>query len=191
MVIRLPHVVFSVVDVETTGLSSQQDRVTEIAIVQIQNERIVHTYTSLINPCCPIPPFIQHMTGITDAMVQVAPKFDSIQMELTRLLQGTVLVAHNARFDESFLRAEFSRCDCVFPQLVVVDTVALARRTVKGLQNYRLETLCRHFDLTPGGHRALGDALATAELLLNLIRLGATEKLAKHLSKVESLGGLL
>lgn len=180
----LHDVVFSVVDVETTGLSAARDRVTEIAVVQVQNGQIIHTYTSLVNPCCKIPPFIQQMTGITDAMVQGAPRFGQLQEGIVSLLQGTVLVAHNARFDQGFLAAELERCQCLLPTTVVVDTVALARRTIKGLVNYRLETLCQHFGLKSGGHRALGDAMATAQLLLILIAAGAEERLAATIQKV-------
>jgi len=180
----LHNVVFSVVDVETTGLSANRDRVTEVAVVHVQNGQIIHTYVSLINPECEIPPFVQQMTGITQAMVQEAPKFHQIRADVERLLQGTVLVAHNARFDHGFLTSEFGRCQCALPALSVVDTVALARRTIKGVVNYRLETLCQHLGLKTGGHRALGDAMATAQLLLILLGAGAEERLAASLSKV-------
>ena len=146
----LHNVVFSVVDVETTGLSASRDRVTEIAVVQVRNSQIVHTYTTLINPECDIPPFIQQMTGITQSMVHGAPKFDQVRADIDRLLRGTVLVAHNARFDQGFLKAEFGRCQFVLPELAVIDTVALARKTINGIVNYRLETLCQHLRLTSG-----------------------------------------
>jgi len=180
----LLDIVFSVVDVETTGLSAQRDRVTEVAVVQVQNGQIIHTYSSLINPECPIPPFIQQMTGISDAMVQGAPLFKQVCPSLERLLAGTVLVAHNARFDKSFLAAEFGRCQISLPELSVVDTVSLARRTVQGLTNYKLETLCGHFGFEAGGHRALSDALVTAKILLELMKAGADERLALTLRKV-------
>lgn len=180
----LRDVIFSVVDVETTGLSAHRDRVTEIAVVQVRNGEIVHTYTTLINPECDIPPFVQQMTGITPSMVQGAPKFNQVAADLDRLLRGTVLVAHNARFDQGFLTAEFGRCKCALPELVVVDTVALARKTIRGIVNYRLETLCQHLGLKPGGHRALGDATATAQLFLILLGAGAEDKIAASLGKL-------
>ncbi|KAF0193836.1 MAG: DNA polymerase III subunit epsilon [Bacillota bacterium] len=179
----LHNVVFSVVDVETTGLSANRDRVTEVAVVQVRNGQIVHTYTTLINPECDIPPFVQQMTGITQSMVQGAPKFSQIRADIDRLLQGTVLVAHNARFDQGFLTAEFGRCKCALPEIAIVDTVALARRTLHGMVNYRLETLCQHLGLKSGGHRALGDATATAQLFLVLLGAGAEEKIAASLGK--------
>lgn len=180
----LHNVLFSVVDVETTGLSAHRDRVTEIAVVQVRNGQIVHTYTTLINPECDIPPFVQQMTGITPSMVQGAPKFSQVRADIDRLLRGTVLVAHNARFDQGFLTAEFGRCEYAMPNLAVVDTVALARKTIRGIVNYRLETLCQHLGLKSGGHRALGDATATAQLFLILLGAGAEDNIAASLGKV-------
>jgi len=168
--------IFSVVDVETTGLSPERDRVTEVAIVRVQGGKITHSYSSLINPERPIPPFIQQMTGITDAMVGKAPKFAEILPSIASNLAGTVFVAHNVRFDIGFLAAEFARAQTAFPPLERIDTVALARSELKGLSNYRLETLCGHLGLAVGGHRALGDATVTAQLLLRL--LGASPQIA-------------
>ncbi|MBS3873972.1 MAG: 3'-5' exonuclease [Firmicutes bacterium] len=161
--------IFSVVDVETTGLSPGRDRVIEVAIVRIEGGHIVHSYSSLINPERPIPLFIQQMTGITDAMVVKAPTFAEVLPAVTTHLAGTVFVAHNVKFDQGFLKAEFTRAGGEFPSLEFVDTVALARRGMRGLPNYRLETLCAHLGLAVGGHRALGDATVTAHLLLRLL----------------------
>lgn len=187
MVIRRASVnrdfVYSVVDVETTGLSAQHDRVTEIAVVKVQRGQIIHTYSSLINPERPIPQFIQQMTGITDFMVRNAPRFGEVQEHIAGLLESTVLVAHNARFDYGFLQAEFGRCASRLPERPLVDTVSLARKNIKGLANYRLSTLCDHLGLTPGGHRALGDATATAQLLIQLFAAGAEEQLFKRLER--------
>ena len=180
----LHNIVFSVVDVETTGLSAHRDRVTEFAVVQVRNGQIVHTYTTLINPECDIPLFVQQMTGITPSMVLGAPKFNQVSADIDRLLRGTVLVAHNARFDQGFLTAEFGRCQCAMPELAVIDTVALARKTLTGIVNYRLETLCQHLGLKSGGHRALGDATATAQLFLILLGAGAADKVAASLGKL-------
>lgn len=175
--------VYSVVDVETTGLSAQHDRVTEIAVVKVHRGQIIHTFSSLINPERPIPPFIQQMTGITDSMVRNAPRFGEVGEHLAGLLDGTVLVAHNARFDYGFLQAEFGRCSFELPETPLVDTVPLARKSIKGLANYRLSTLCEHLGLAQGGHRALGDATATAYLLMQLLADGAEEQLLKRLER--------
>jgi len=159
---------FSVVDVETTGLVPRYDRVTEIAVVQVRGGKIVHTYSSLINPQRPIPDGIQRMTGITDELVRKAPLFSDVHQHLHALISGTVLVAHHAQFDYGFLQAEFARCGSGIEVLSLVDTVRLARKNVKGLASYRLSTLCAHLGIAPGGHRALGDATATAHLLIQL-----------------------
>jgi len=168
--------IYSVVDVETTGLSPERDRVTEVAIVRVQGGQIIYSYSSLLNPERPIPLFIQQMTGITDAMVAKAPTFAQVLPAITSHLAGTVLVAHNVRFDQGFLAAEFARARSVFPVLERIDTVALARREMRGLPNYRLETLSKHLGVAVGGHRALGDATVTAYLLLRL--LGASPEIA-------------
>ncbi|MBT9134963.1 MAG: putative ATP-dependent helicase DinG [Firmicutes bacterium] len=161
--------IFSVVDVETTGLSAERDRVTEVAIVHVQADKIFRTYATLVNPGRPIPPFIQQMTGITDAMVAGAPTFAEVAQIISANLAGTVFVAHNVRFDHGFLKAEFARANHAFPPLTLVDTVALARQGLRGLPNYRLETLCEHLGLVAGRHRALGDATVAAHLLIKLL----------------------
>lgn len=96
-------------DCETTGGRASRDRLTEIALIEVQGGQVVDRWQSLINPQATIPPWITRLTGINNAMVESAPCFDDIAGELLERLQGKVIVAHNARFDYSFLKQSFLR----------------------------------------------------------------------------------
>ncbi len=161
-----PARVYAVIDVETTGGTAGNDRVTEIGLVKLQYGREITRYSTLINPQRRIPPFISRLTGITDAMVTTAPAFADIAADLWQQLQGCIFVAHNVRFDYGFIRAEFARCGYQL-QLPQLCTVVESRRYFPGLASYSLGNLAAHFGLElKQHHRALADAAATAELLL-------------------------
>jgi DNA polymerase-3 subunit epsilon len=91
-------------DHETTGTSAARDRVIEIGLCQIEAGRLVGEWSTLVNPQVAIPPFIEHYTGISGAMVATAPTFAEVRAELQRRLAGKLLVAHNAGFDYGFLQ---------------------------------------------------------------------------------------
>jgi len=162
---------FAVVDVETTGMRARgDDRVTEVAVVHVDGERITVAFESLVNPGRPIPAFITRLTGIDDAMVAGAPRFEEVADRVLASLTGRVFVAHNARFDLSFLRAELERaCDVAFrPPLLC--TVRLSRALVPELPRRNLDAVLNWFGITTDRrHRAAGDALATAEVLRRLL----------------------
>lgn len=155
------------VDLETTGATATVDRITEVGVVAVdlpapgsgQSPR-VEAWSSLVNPGVPIPPFIQSLTGISDAMVADAPGFDHLASELASRLAGRLFVAHNARFDLGFLKNEFRRAGLPFnPQ--VLCTVKLSRRLFPGERRHGLDALIQRFGLTmTARHRALGDAEA-------------------------------
>lgn len=160
-----PNRLYVVLDVETTGGKAGTDRITEIGAVKVQAGEVLDTFNSLINPERHIPSFISRLTGISNAMVANAPKFADIASQLSEFLQGAVFVAHNAKFDYGFIRAEFARCEIPFdmPQLC---TVVNMRRYYPGLHSYSLGKLCQEFDIKlTNHHRALADATATVELL--------------------------
>ena len=167
----LRSMTFCVVDVETTGLAARRDRITEIAAVRVENLSLSGmSFTSLVNPGCRIPTLITELTGIDDAMVRAAPVFGEIAIGLRAHLEGAVIVAHNASFDMAFLREEYARLGDTFAPTHILDTVSLSRRVLPGLSQYKLTSLCQHLHIKPGMHRAVGDALATAELFLHLAR---------------------
>ncbi|MBZ9612281.1 exonuclease domain-containing protein [Rheinheimera maricola] len=160
-----PNRLYVVLDVETTGGKAGTDRVTEIGAVKVQGGEVLDSFNSLINPERPIPSFISRLTGISNAMVEGAPKFADIATQLSEFLQGAVFVAHNAKFDYGFIRSEFARCEIPFdmPQLC---TVVNMRRYYPGLASYSLGKLCAELDIKlTNHHRALADATATVELL--------------------------
>lgn len=160
-----PNRLYVVLDVETTGGKAGADRITEVGAVKVQRGEPLATFSSLINPERHIPSFISRLTGISNTMVSDAPKFADIAPQLAAFLQGAVFVAHNAKFDYSFIRSEFARCNLPFdmPQLC---TVVNMRRYYPGLASYSLGKLCAEFDIKLANHhRALDDAMATVELL--------------------------
>ncbi|AIP61848.1 exonuclease domain-containing protein [Burkholderia thailandensis] len=145
------------VDLETTGGSAVEHRITEIGVVVV-NANHVSTWTTLVDPQQPIPPFIQQLTGITDAMVRGAPTFADIAPALLERLDGKLFVAHNASFDRGFLRAEFERAGVAFNPDVLC-TVRLSRALFPRESRHGLDALIERHALVPSArHRALADA---------------------------------
>lgn len=167
----LIDVTFTVVDLETTGLSPERDAITEIGAVKLRAGEVIGELATFVDPREPIPGSITAITGITDAMVRGAPPIDVVLPTLLEFLAGSVFVAHNAPFDLSFIRASVARLygDRFTPE--VVDTARLARRLLAGeLRSFKLANLASHFGAsTTPNHRALVDARATADVLHGLI----------------------
>jgi len=166
---------FVVVDLETTGGSPEDCAITEIGAVKIRGGEVIGEFQTLINPGTGIPPFIAVLTGITDAMVSEAPKIDQVLptfIEFCGSPESTILVAHNAPFDISFLRAAMLRSGRTWPKFRVLDTAKIARRvlTRDEVPNNKLSTLAPFFgaDSQPN-HRALDDARATVDVFHGLI----------------------
>jgi DNA polymerase III subunit epsilon len=157
----LPLPAFAFVDLETTGTRPEADRITEIGIVRVDDDAAglrVTERSSLVDPEVPIPPAIQALTGITDAMVARAPSFSTIANDVRDLLAGCVFVAHNARFDYGFLKHAFARLERAFSARVLC-TVRLSRRLFPEADGHGLDALiARHAIAVTERHRALGDA---------------------------------
>ncbi len=163
---------FVVVDVETTGWTPGTAQITEIGAVRVSGGKLKGQFTSLVNPGSPIPERVTELTGITDAMVAAAPPLDRVLPAFLAFAGGGVLTAHNAPFDIAFLTAACRACGLPWPQLPVVDTVDLARRVLgeDEVPNCKLATLAEYFGArTTPSHRALADALATADVLTALL----------------------
>lgn len=167
----LGDVPFAVVDVETSGRGPWLGhRIIEIAIVEVRGGRIVDQYETLVNPGHAVPRAITGLTGITTPMVVEAPYFDHIADEVERRLAGRVFVAHNATFDWSFVSSELSRALGDVPNMPRLCTVRMCRRLVPQLRHRNLDVLSRHFGIEiHARHRAFGDALATARVLIRLL----------------------
>ncbi|MCC9136105.1 exonuclease domain-containing protein [Pontibacter silvestris] len=162
---------YAIVDIETTGSQPAQDKITEIAIFIHDGQQIVDKYNTLINPQRSIPFFISQLTGITDDMVQDAPKFYEVAKDIVKFTEGMVFVAHNVRFDYSFIKKEFADLGFNF-QRKTLCTVRLSRSLIPGLPSYSLGKLCKSINIDLQlRHRAIGDAEATAKLFDKLIKI--------------------
>src|SRR5580704_2260462 len=158
------------VDLETTGGNAVYDRITEVGIVRLKDGELIEEWSSLVNPGRPIPAYIEAFTGISDKMVADAPRFAEIAAVVREKLQGAVFVAHNARFDYSFLRSEFLKADMGFSAKVLC-TVKLSRRLFPAHARHNLDAVMERNGLTCGArHRALGDARVLYDFWVKLRR---------------------
>ncbi len=158
------------VDLETTGGNAAYDRITEIGIVRVRNDELVEEWSSLVNPQRPIPAYIEAFTGISNEMVADAPRFADLAAVVRRKLHGAVFVAHNARFDYSFLRSEFRRLELPF-NAGVLCTVKLSRRLFPEHVRHNLDAVMqRHGLACSARHRALGDAQVLRDFWFKLRR---------------------
>ncbi len=184
LAVPLGELRYAVVDVETTGLSARRGaRVTEVAVVHLggsgAGERPEVALETLVNPEVPIPPRITELTGIDDAMVRDAPTFADVADQVLAALNGRVFVAHNARFDWSFVRAEVERAGGVAPRIRRLCTVRLSRALVPELERADLDSVRTWFGIeTEHRHRAAGDALVTADVLRRLLARAADHGIA-------------
>jgi DNA polymerase-3 subunit epsilon len=155
----------AIVDLETTGGSPARDRVTEIAVLEVDAFEVTSEWSTLVNPETSIPAEIQALTGITNDMVAGAPRFAALAEALFERLDGRVFVAHNARFDYGFLRHEFERAGLKFHAKTLC-TVRLSRRLYPEHRRHDLDSLIeRHGIDCRARHRALGDADAAWQFL--------------------------
>jgi DNA polymerase-3 subunit epsilon len=160
---------YAIIDIETTGGSARFEKITEIAVYLHDGEKITGEFVSLVNPERNIPYFITNLTGITNEMVENAPCFYEIARKIVELTEGCTFVAHNAKFDYSFIRQEFKSLGFNFRRNIL-DTVSLSRKLLPGHRSYSLGNLCRDLKIEISGrHRAAGDALATVRLFELLI----------------------
>lgn len=160
-----------VFDFETTGLSPDMgDRSIEIGAVLIEQGQITERFQQLMNPSIRIPVFIENLTGISNRMVSEARKNNEVMQAFFEFTQGHNLVAHNASFDERFLRAEFKRIKKTFNGGIACSLLA-SRRIFQQAPNHQLATLADYKNLPSEGvyHRALADAEVTAHLWLSLL----------------------
>ena len=168
--INIDEIHFSVLDIESTGLSPRQgDRIIELGITKIDiNGNVIDTYETLINPERKVSAVNIH--GITDRMVKNAPLFSEIADELFQFINNTVIVAHNAGFDMGFLKWEFSNSGYDIGDIPRLCTLIMARKLLPSLPSKKLGKLCEHFGIDSGlAHSALADSAAAAELFVILM----------------------
>lgn len=156
-------------DLETTGLSAAKEAITEIGAVKIENGAVVDTFSTFVNPQKPIPGKITELTGITDEMVKNAPFEDSALKDFYEFCgEDAILVAHNAPFDTSFIRAAANRCGMPY-SFTSIDTVAICRAILKDIKNCKLDTVAKYLRLGSfNHHRACDDAEILSRIFLCL-----------------------
>jgi DNA polymerase-3 subunit epsilon len=175
----LHEVTFCVVDLETTGTAPVTCSITEVGAARFRGGTRLGTFQTLVAATTPVDPAAAELTGITDAMLLGAPPVSSVLPALAEFVGGAVLVGHNLRFDVAFLDAALAAGERPTVGLRTVDTLALARRLMRDeapdeVADHRLATLARHLCLEhQPTHRALDDALATADLLHALLERAA------------------
>jgi DNA polymerase-3 subunit epsilon len=178
----------AVVDFETTGLGpGSGGRATEIAAVLVRAGCVVDVYASLMNSGAWVPPAIERLTGISNAMLADAPPAAQVMRELADFTRDCPLVAHNASFDEGFWRAEMARAGLeTDPAHRFACTVLLSRRLWPEARSHSLGSITHFLGLRYGGraHRARADAEVTAQLYLQ-IRRELIERFAHDLGEVE------
>lgn len=155
-------------DIETTGLSANRDKITEIGAVKIENGQITDTFSTFANPCMPIPAKITELTGITDAMVKDAPSQSEAVSAFLEFAGDNVLVAHNAPFDTSFIRKACENMNREY-DYTSIDTVAISRAILTDIKNCKLDTVAKYLRLGDfNHHRATDDAEMLARIFINL-----------------------
>jgi DNA polymerase III epsilon subunit family exonuclease len=187
--VRLPEADFVVVDLETTGLSVSRSSILEIGAVRISRLRPSGQFQTLIRPTAPLSRAIADLTGIDDAMVADAPAVRPAVGAFHRWLERAgpaPFVAHNARFDVGFTKRALDDLGLPPLPMPVLCTQRIARRVLPELGRYNLDRVCAHFGIrNPARHRALGDARATAALLVELLHLAQVRE------GLETVGDLL
>ena len=162
---------YAIIDIETTGMGIQGNKITEIAIFIHNGKEVIEEYDTLVNPECNIPYAITRLTGINNAMVANAPKFYEIAKEIILLTKDCVFVAHNVNFDYNVMYKEFNALGFPFKRKKLC-TIRLSRKIIPGLPSYSLGKLCTSQGIKINDrHRAKGDAEAAVTLFEKLLKL--------------------
>lgn len=154
---RLPKTL-TFLDLETTGGRAMYDRIIEVGMLRVEDNQVVREYSSLVNPNAFIPPEIERLTGISQEDVAKAPSFREIADNVLEMLEGSIFVAHNVRFDYGFLKRELARLNINFSSKHFC-TVRLSRSLFPSFRHHNLDSIIERFNLTcENRHRALDDA---------------------------------
>lgn len=166
---------YAFVDVETTGSHARYGQIIEIGIIRVEDGVITETFESLINPGLSISPFITTITGITNSDVYDKPAFDEVALDIKRLLDGAIFVAHNARFDYGFVKTEFKRLNMIFNAKTLC-TVKISRQLFPKQKSHSLENIIKTHGITvTARHRAYADCDAMVQFLSTVERTHSAE----------------
>ena len=162
---------FVVVDLETTGFSSTNDKIIEIGAVKVKNGVVIEQFSQFVNPKITIPYKITELTGITDDMVKDAEGIKIVINKFKNFVSDAILVAHNASFDVSFIKKSYNDMGYALKN-AVLDTIPLAKFLFPELKRYKLNVVAKHLGISlENHHRAIDDAIATANILLHCFSL--------------------
>ncbi len=167
---KLTDISFCALDLETTGINAALHMIVEVGLIRFTLSGGEETFTSLVNPDVKMPDTAFDIHGISDEMVRHAPRIGDILDEIAEFISGSILVVHCPEFDLAFLGYAFRRSEKRVPDMAAVDTVRLSRRAYRGLQNHRLDTLCRHLKIDIVHHRASSDARACMDIFSDIVR---------------------
>jgi DNA polymerase III epsilon subunit family exonuclease len=159
----IAEVLFTFLDVETTGLSPVDSRIVEVAMMSFKGQTHIKDWTSLVNPEISISDDVSKIHGITNETVKSSPKFNEIAPKILDFIEDSVIVAHNADFDLGFLKMEFSNIGLKFPDTIVIDTLKIARR-FGNFTNNKLGTIAMELNIYNGWHRAFNDVEMTRKI---------------------------
>jgi len=161
---------FIAFDIETTGLIPGSDRITEIAAVKFIDGQPTELFSTLVNPQKIIPEEVIRVSGITNEMVQGQPVIEDLLESFANFCQDIMMIAHNASFDFQFIAKDIQKYEAPAPKGVVLDTLALSKKVIPGLMNYKLGTLVNHLKIEADVfHRAQHDATYTGYLFHHLL----------------------
>ncbi|MFD0975932.1 exonuclease domain-containing protein [Salinimicrobium gaetbulicola] len=171
---------YSILDIETTGGKYNEEGITEIAVYKFDGTKVIDQFISLVNPEIPIQPFVIGLTGINNEMLRHAPKFYEVAKRIVEITEGTIIVAHNAKFDYRILRTEFKRLGFEFERESLC-TVELSKKLIPGQASYSLGKLVRALGIPLSDrHRASGDAQATVKLFKMLLAKDTDKEILKN-----------
>lgn len=174
----------AIIDVETTGSTSGYDRIIEVGILRVEGGKVVKTFESLINPEVPVSPYVEVLTGITGESLSGSPTFYEIKDEVSEILKDAIFVAHNSRFDYSFIKNEFKRYDIDY-RAKQLCTVKLSRLLFPRYKKHSLDNIIERFSITcERRHRALDDAKVVWEFLQKIPEIVEEEKSQKAFTTV-------
>ena len=163
---------YTVIDIETTGLSCEKNEIIELSAIRIRNNKIIKEFSSLVKPQGKINYFIKQLTGISNEMVKTAPSIAKVLPEFMNFISTDTLIGHNIKFDLRFISHNLQ---IYTPQKLnnsKIDTMQLSRKYLPELTNHKLQTLAEHFNInTKGHHRALTDCIITHSVYQNIKQL--------------------
>ncbi len=152
---------YVVFDLETTGFDAINDEIIEIGALKYKNNELVEEFSVLVKPARSIPRTITDITGINNEMVKDAKNIQEVLPKFLEFIETLPLVAHNSSFDISFIEENIKKLNLKEMVNTNIDTVWLARKYILGVDNCKLETLKKHFNLDYGSHRSVEDCLTT------------------------------